>query len=212
MEIFWLGHGCFRLRGRDATVVTDPCPPTTGYKIGRVPADIVTISRDHPDSNYRQAISGEPRYIGGPGEYEIGGVLVTGIRTDQGPAGADGAGRNVAFVIDLDDVRICHLGSIAKVPHGDDVETLSAADVLIIPVGGAQSLNAEAAAEIVSLLEPKIVLPMQYKTEAAAADLEPVTKFLKEMGVEAKAPEARLSVTKSSRPSDRAVVLLNYRG
>ena len=212
MEIFWLGHGCFRLRGRDATVVTDPCPPTTGYRIGRVTADIVTISGEHPDNNYRQAISGEPKYLASPGEYEIGGVLLNGVGIDQGSAASDGSRRNVAFVIDLDDVRVCHLGNVTKAPHGDDVETLGAADVLIVPVGGGHSLDAEAAAEVVSLLEPKIVIPMQYKTEAAAADLEPVDKFLKEMGVEGKAPEARLSVTKSNLPGDTAVVLLNYRG
>lgn len=212
MEIYWLGHGCFRLRGRDATVVTDPCPPPTGYRIGRVAADIVTISRNHPESNYRQAITGEPKYVSGPGEYEIGGVLMTGVLTAHEPRQAGGPRRNVAYVIDLDDVRVCHLGSIAKRPSADDVEALSAADVLIIPVGGGQVLDAEAAAETVSLLEPKIVIPMHYKTEAATADLDPVEKFLREMGAEAKSPEARLSVTKSSLPGDTTVLLLNYRG
>jgi L-ascorbate metabolism protein UlaG (beta-lactamase superfamily) len=211
MEIYWLGHGCFRLRGRDATVVTDPCPPSTGYKIGRVNADLVTISRNKPDSSYRNAISGEAKFLEGAGEYEIGGVLVTGIDTDR-KAREDGFGRNVAYVLDLDDIRVCHLGDITTVPSGDEVEELSAADILFVPVGGGPVLNAEKAAEIVSLLEPKIVLPMLYKTEASSGQLEPVERFLKEMGAETKTLEPRLSISKSGLPSDTTVKVLNYRG
>jgi L-ascorbate metabolism protein UlaG (beta-lactamase superfamily) len=211
MEIYWLGHGCFRLRGRDATVVTDPCPPSTGYKIGRVNADLVTISRNKPDSSYRNAITGEAKFLEGAGEYEIGGVLVTGIDTDR-KARDDGFGRNVAYVLDLDDIRVCHLGDITTVPSGDEVEELSAADILFVPVGGGPVLNAEKAAEIVSLLEPKIVLPMLYKTEASSGQLEPVERFLKEMGAETKNLEPRLSISKSGLPSDTTVKVLNYRG
>jgi L-ascorbate metabolism protein UlaG (beta-lactamase superfamily) len=211
MEIYWLGHGCFRLRGRDATVVTDPCPPSTGYKIGRVNADLVTISRNKPDSSYRNAITGEAKFLEGAGEYEIGGVLVTGIDTDR-KAREDGFGRNVAYVLDLDDIRVCHLGDITTVPSGDEVEELSAADILFVPVGGGPVLNAEKAAEIVSLLEPKIVLPMLYKTEASSGQLEPVERFLKEMGAETKNLEPRLSISKSGLPSDTTVKVLNYRG
>jgi L-ascorbate metabolism protein UlaG (beta-lactamase superfamily) len=209
MEIYWLGHGCFRLRGREATVLTDPAPPTTGYRISRVTADIVTISKEQAESSYRQALAGEPKYISGPGEYEIGGVLITGVRTDH--EAIDGAPRNVAYVFDLDDIRVCHLGGITRRPVADDVEALSAIDVLLIPVGGGGALDAETAAETVSLLEPKIVIPMRYKTEAALGELEPVDKFLKEMGVEAKAPETRLTLTKRDVPPDTTVVLLSYR-
>jgi L-ascorbate metabolism protein UlaG (beta-lactamase superfamily) len=211
MEIYWLGHGCFRLRGRDATVLTDPCPPTTGYRIGKVAADIVTISHADAESNYRQAVTGEPKFISGPGEYEIGGVLISGVRTDDRPA-APGTASNVSYLIEIDDVRVCHLGNMATVPTGDDVEILGTADVLIIPVGGGRILDAAKAAETVSLLEPKAVLPMQFKTEAATADLEPVEKFLREMGAEAKAAESRFTITKSTLPHDTTVVLLNYRG
>lgn len=211
MEIYWLGNSCFRLRGRDAAVVTNPCPPSTGYRIGRLTADIVAISRRVPENEALTAISGAPKLIQGPGEYEIAGVLVTGVRTDHEPKQSLAVPRNVAYVLDLDDVRICFLGDIAQVPSGD-VEALTAADVLMVPVGGGGLLNAEKAAEAVSLLEPKLVVPMRYRTEVSTADLEPVDRFLREMGAEAKAPEARLSVTKSNVPSDTTVVVLGYRG
>jgi L-ascorbate metabolism protein UlaG (beta-lactamase superfamily) len=209
MEIYWLGHGCFRLRGRDATVLTDPCPPTTGYRIGKVAADIVTVSQEAAESNYRQAVTGTPQFLTGPGEYEIGGVLISGVRTEKS---VDGRAANVSFVMDLDDVRICHLGNVAEVPAADEAEALSNPDILILPVGGGRVLDATKAAEAVSLLEPKIILPMQYKTEAATSDLEPIEKFLREMGAEAKSPESRLSVTRSNLPHDTTIVLLNYRG
>ncbi len=212
MEISWLGAACFRLRGRDAAVVTDPCSPTTGYRIGRVAADIVTISHDHPESSYTQAITGDPKVIAGPGEYEIAGVLLTGSRTDHGAARADGRPRNIAYVIDLDDLRVCHLGEIWIVPHADDVATLGWADVLLIPVGGGRALDYARAAETVSLLEPKLVIPMQYKTEASTGDLETADRFLREMGAEGKTPEARLSVTRRDIPGDTTVILLSYRG
>ena len=212
MEISWLGHACFRLRGRDTTVVTDPCPPTTGYRIGRVAADVVTISHEHPESSYRQAITGEAKFLSGAGEYEIGGVLIAGVRTDSEAKQPDEHGRNVAYVLDIDDIKICHLGDISQVPSTDDVEALGGADVLLIPVGGGRVLDAGKAAETVSLLEPRLVVPMQFKTEAATAELDPVDRFLKEMGVEGKQAESRLSVTKSSLPATRTVTVLNYRG
>jgi L-ascorbate metabolism protein UlaG (beta-lactamase superfamily) len=211
MEIYWLGHGCFRLRGRDATILTDPCPPSTGYKIGKINADIVTISRDHPESSYRDAVGGDAKFLTGPGEYEIAGVLITAIDTDRADR-PDGHSRNVAYVMDVDDIKICHLGDISKAPSGDEVEELSRVDILMVPVGGGRVLDAEKAAEIVSLLEPKIVIPMLYKTEASKGDFEAVDRFVKEMGAEAKSPESRLSITHSGLPQDTTLVLLGYRG
>jgi L-ascorbate metabolism protein UlaG (beta-lactamase superfamily) len=208
MEIFWLGDASFRLRGRDATVVTDPAAPGTGYKIGRIAADIVTLSRGLPENSYLQAITGEPKVLTGPGEYEIAGVLITAVRTEHDPK----ANRNVAYVMDIDDVRVCHLGTISQVPHGDDIEALTSPDVLLVPVGGGAVFNAAQAAEAVSLLEAKVIIPMSYATEASTGQLDPVDKFLKEMGVEAKPAEARLSITKSNVPGDPTIVLLNYRG
>jgi L-ascorbate metabolism protein UlaG (beta-lactamase superfamily) len=209
MDIYWLGHGCFRMRGRDATVVTDPAPPTTGYRLRGIAADIVTHSSDAVEASYRQALTGEPKFISGPGEYEIAGVLITGIRTAHDPTSSDA--RNVAYVFDLDDVRICHLGSISHTPSTEDVEVLGGADVLIVPVGGGKVFDAARAAETVSRLEPKIIIPMQYKTEASTGDLLPVERFIKELGAEAKPPESRLAVTKSNVPAATTVVLLNYR-
>jgi L-ascorbate metabolism protein UlaG (beta-lactamase superfamily) len=191
-------------------VICDPAAPSTGYKIGKVNADLVTVSSDRPESNNRGALPAKARFLTGPGEYDIAGVLVTGVRTHS--ARGDDKTRNVSFVFDIDDVKVCHLGDISSPPAADAVEALGSADVLLLPVGGGRVLDAAKAAETVSLLEPKIVIPMHYKTDASTGELDGVDKFLREMGVEAKPAEARLNVTKSNLPSDTTIIILNYRG
>lgn len=211
MELYWLGHGCFRLRGRDATVVADPCPRSTGYTIGKVAADIVTISHDHPEHSYLEAITGTPKVLRGPGEYEIASVLFTGVRTYHDAQRGARRGRNTAFVIEIDDVRVCHLGDLGHVLTPEQVEMLPGIDVLLLPVGGGTTIDAVAAAEVVSLLEPKIVVPMHYRTEVSTAKLDPLSRFLHEMGLGDVIPQPRLSVTRSNLPSETQVVVLEYR-
>ena len=214
MEITWLGHSCFRLRGRDATVVTDPCDKSTGYSIGRPTADIVTVSHDHPSHNNVGAIPGSPRVVQGPGEFEIAGVLIMGVHTYHDGEQGKKLGKNIAYVFELDDVLVCHLGDLGHVPTSEQVEELSGVDVLLAPVGGNSTIGATAAAETVSLLEPKLVIPMHYKTPAAKAELDPLDRFLKEMGARTALEEQqpKLSVTKSTLPHETKVLVLDYRG
>ncbi len=214
MEITWLGHSCFRLRGRDAAVVLDPCPKSTGYNIGRPNADIVTVSHDHPGHNHVGAVAGSPRVVNGPGEFEIAGVLIMGIRTYHDGEKGSKLGKNTAYVLELDDVRVCHLGDLGHVPTPEQVEDLSGVDVLLAPVGGGNTIGAAAAAETVSLLEPKLVIPMHYRTPAAKTELEPLDRFLKEMGAPGAFDERqpKLSLAKSTLPHETKVLVLDYRG
>ncbi len=214
MEITWLGHSCFRLRGRDATVLTDPCAKTTGYSIGRPTADIVTVSHDHPAHNNVKAVPGTPRVVEGPGEFEIAGVLIMGVRTYHDKEQGKEFGKNTAFVFELDDVRVCHLGDLGHVPTPQQVEELSGVDILLAPVGGGSTIGGAAAAETVSLLEPKLVIPMHYKTPASKGELEPLDRFLKEIGAPGAVNEKqpKLSVTKSTLPHETKVMVLDYRG
>ena len=179
MEIAWLGHSCFRLRSREAVVITDPCSPTSGYSIGKLTADIVTISHDQPGHNHRKAVAGTPVVIAAPGEYEIAGVFIAGIATNHDGQKGSLRGKNTAYMIEMDNIRICHLGDLGHLPTPEQVEDMSGADVLLIPVGGNNSIDAAAAAEVVGLLEPAAVIPMHYKTALSAAPLDPVQRFLK---------------------------------
>jgi len=211
MEIVWLGHSCFRLRGREATILTDPCPASTGYSIGKPTADIVTISHGHEDHNYVKAVAGSPVVIDGPGEYEIHGAFVTGVATYHDERKGALRGGNVAFVLEMEDIRVCHLGDLGHTPTADQVEEMSGVDILLVPVGGRTTIDGATAAEVVNLLEPRLVIPMHYGTEAVTEKLESPDRFLKEMGAKSLEPQPKLTVSRSSLPHETQVVLLDYK-
>ncbi len=136
MEITWYGHSCFRLRTRQATVVTDPYQKGTGYNLPRLRADIVTISHDHPQHCNVQAVKGDPKVISGPGEYEVKGLFVIGIPTFHDGRQGKLRGPNTVYLFALEDLTICHLGDLGHVPTQSQIEDLGDPDVLLIPVGG----------------------------------------------------------------------------
>lgn len=195
-----------------AAVVTDPYDDSIGYGVLKLKADIVTISHAAPGHSHQDAVKGDPRVITGPGEFEIGGVFVTGLATDEARRRktADSR-RNSLYLFDFEGLTVCHLGDLDHVPTQTQVEALGAVDVALIPVGGGGGLSAAQAAEVVSLLEPSIVIPMHYKTDHVNLKLDPVGKFLKEMGLGVLKPEPSLKVSKSSLPDETRVVLLDYK-
>lgn len=211
MDIKWYGHSCFRLRDRAGIVVTDPFPRTLGYeRPPRLRADIVTISHEHENHSDLRGFQGEPFVINGPGEYEVSGIFVTGIRTFHDNKKGKDRGFNTIYLIQYEDMSVCHLGDLGHVPSQEQVEELNEVDILLVPVGGAGALTAAQAAEVVSLIEPRLVVPMHYRTEVYSGQLEPVEKFLKEMGLKEVPTEAELKVTKNQLPEETQVVLLSY--
>jgi L-ascorbate metabolism protein UlaG (beta-lactamase superfamily) len=211
MEITWLGHSCFKLKGKQATVITDPFSPETGYTSGKVTADIITVSHLHAGHSFIKGIGGEPRILKSPGEYESAGVLTVGVHTYHDNEKGFIRGKNTAFVIDIDDVMICHLGDLGHVLTAEQVAEIDGVDVLLIPVGGISTIDAIQAAQIVRQLEPKIVIPMHYKTDATKRELEKADRFLKEMGVKETIPQPKLIVNKNSLPLTMQVVVLSYK-
>lgn len=211
MDITWLGHSCFRIRGKEATIVTDPCPPSTGYNIGKVTADIVTISHDHENYTYLKAISGKPTIIDQPGEYEISEAFITAVTTYQDASKGAERGKNLSFIIEMEGLRVCHLGNIGHTPTAEQAEEMTGVDVLLIPVGGHDTIDGATAAEVVSLLEARIVVPMHYKTDALKDGLEPPDRFLKELGVSAGEPQPKLTITYNTVPSEIKAILLDYK-
>lgn len=210
MEISWLGHSCYRLKGRKATVITDPYSPNLGYSLGKPSANIVTVSHQHPGHSYTPGIGGNPRAVTAPGEYEISGILIIGIATFHDKDRGKIRGKNTVYLIEMDEISICHLGDLGHVLTDEQVEELGNVDVLLVPVGGVSTINASMAAEIVRQLEPKVVIPMHYKTPALSRELEPVDGFLREIGAHDITPQAKLSLTKSSLPISTQVFLLEY--
>ena len=210
MEITWTGHSCFKLRGKQATLITDPYSPDLGYALAKQTADIVTVSHQHPGHSFAQGINGNPKVLTGPGEYEISNTLIIGVSTFHDNERGVKKGKNTVYTIEMDELSICHLGDLGHVLTDEQVEELGNVDVLLLPVGGVSTINAPVATEIVRQLEPKIVIPMHYKTPAINRELEPVDRFLKEIGVHDINPQAKLSITKSNLPLSMQVVLLEY--
>jgi len=206
IEVTWLGRNCFRLKGREGVVITDPCPPESGYKLGKQQADVVTISRkDDPGysaSDVIEGTKGSPFRLDAPGEFEIGGILVTGIATKR----PDGV-RNVIFVVELDGIRVGHLGLPGAAPTQAALEELKDIDILLMPVGGGNAIGATVAADVMTTIDPKIAIPMNYKTEFETMDLDPLEKFLSETGAKPE-PQVRLSVSRTQLPQDLTVMVL----
>jgi L-ascorbate metabolism protein UlaG (beta-lactamase superfamily) len=209
MDIDWFGHSCFRLREAGITVITDPYDKSIGYNLPRMRADIVTVSHAAPGHASASAVKGDPKVLARPGEYEIKEVFITGIQTWRG-AGAAGEPKeeNTVFVFEFGDLTACHLGDLAKVLTQTQVESLPDIDVLLVPCGGGGALDADKAAEMISLLEPKLVVPMHYQISSGDLKLDPLSRFLKEMGVAESAPQDTLRVARSQLPAETQVVIL----
>lgn len=207
MEITWLGNSCFKIRGKQATIITDPFPPANGVSIGKVTANIVTVSHDHPGHSYSSGVLGTPKILTRPGEYEIAGVLIIGLSTfHDANKGAD-RGKNTVFVMDIEELSICHLGDLGQALTDAQIEEIGKVDVLMIPVGGVTTINAGTAAAIVRQMDPKIVIPMHYKTSMFEAELDPVEHFLREFAAQP-TPQAKLNVNKNNLPIGTQVTIL----
>ena len=207
MDVTWLGHGCFRLRGRGAAAVTDPYPPSIGLKLSRLDADLVTVSHEHENHSYTQAVR-DAYEIHGPGEYEVAGISVIGVPTYHDAEKGAKKGRNTVYLLEIDDVRVCHLGDLGHRLDDAEAEAISSPDVLLVPVGGRNAINAAQAAEVVRQLEPRFVVPMHYAIPGIKLELDPIDRFLKEMGVTASEQQPKLSVQASSGEYETKVIVL----
>jgi len=212
MEITWYGLSCFRLTERNmATVVTDPFDSqVAGYEPLKMRADIVTVSHEAAGHGFISAVKGYSRLINTPGEFEIGGVFITGIQTDGYGKDDSDELRNTLYVFDYEGVTVAHLGDLRRVPSQTEIEAMGTVHIALVPVGGGGGLNAAKAAEVVSLLEPGFVIPMHYGTSSCNLKLAPLSKFLKEMGLGNIEPQASLKVSKSMIPDETHVVVLEY--
>lgn len=211
MDITWLGHSCFRIKGKAATIVTDPCDETSGYRLNKLAANIVTISHEHPRHCFVEAIEGTPKVLRGPGEYEIAGVFIYGIRTYRDQDKGKTKGKNTVYLMEIDEVKICHLGDLGHILSASQVEEISDADILMVPAGGVSTIDVAGAVEVINLIQPRLVIPMHYKTSASTPPLGPLDTFLKELGGKEVSPVPRITVNKSSLPVDTQVAVLDHK-
>ncbi len=212
MHITYLGHSCFKLQDKTTadgiTLVTDPFDKSIGLKVPNFEADIVTISHNHSDHNNADALRGTPYIIKTAGEYDVKGVNIYGVEAFHDDKNGKERGFNIIYRIDLDDISIVHLGDLGHVLDNKQLEMLVGTDILLIPVGGKFTLDAKKAMEVVSQIEPRIVIPMHYSVPGLKLDLDGVDKFIKEIGVKPR-EEEKLKISKKDLPvEDMELVIM----
>jgi L-ascorbate metabolism protein UlaG (beta-lactamase superfamily) len=172
------------------------------------------VSNDHPHHAGLSSVEGSFKVLKGPGEYEIGGALIWGVRTARPTNGSGAPTKNTAFVIQLEELTVCHLGDLASAPlTAEELTRIKDSDVLLVPVGGYCTINATQAAEVVAQVEPKVIVPMHYANSATEGHLtlDTIERFCRELGASEVAPRGRLTVHATSLPSEPTVVLLERR-
>ena len=210
MEITWYGHACFELKNNAATIVTDPYDNSLGLAPPTLHADIVSVSHNNPRHNAVNQVQGNYSVLDSPGEYEIKEVFITSYalyppKADAATALAD---RNIIFFYEMDNLTVCHLGDISHVPTQSQVEAVDQVDILLIPVGNGRSLNATQASEVIGIIEPAIVIPMHYALPGMAISLDPLEKFLKEMGLAQIEAQPKLRIAANNLPPETQTVIL----
>lgn len=215
-EIIWYGHACFRLKDKDATLITDPYDKSLGLGTIGQRADIVTISHDHPHHNSISSVKGEPFVANGSGEYEVRGVFITGVWSFADDQKGKVRGRNTIFLFHLGDLVVCHLGSLGHSLNSQQVEAVGDVDVLLVPIGFNTTLTTTKAIEVITQIEPKIVVPMHYDRGAngkvnGSGEADPLAQFTKEMGIKEWEAQDKLSVKGADLPETTRVVVLEAR-
>lgn len=213
MEITYLGHSSFKISGKNGKVVTDPFDPSMlGIKFPKVEADIVTISHHHHDHDQYLNVGGNPIVLTGSGEYEIKGIKVVGLGSYHDQTNGQDRGKNTVYRLEVDGVSVVHLGDLGHKLDDKQLDILDGVDILMVPVGGFFSLDAKQAAEVISQLEPKIVIPMHYHftgiNENNFGKLAAVDLFIKEVGKENITPVPKLTVSKDKLPVEQTIVVL----
>jgi L-ascorbate metabolism protein UlaG (beta-lactamase superfamily) len=199
MTISWYGHSCFKItnQGGHLTIITDPFDKSIGLTPPRGNADIVTVSHDHYDHNNIKTIANDPFIINGPGEYEIKGIRIIGCPSYHDEKQGQERGTNTIYLIEIDEIRICHLGDFGQSKLFDSqLETIGQVDILIIPVGGTYTIGAREAMKIAEQIEPLLIIPMHYKLPGLKIDLADVKEFLKEAGINGKTAIDKLTIKK----------------
>lgn len=205
MNITWLGHSCFKIEekinGENISIVTDPFGQEIGLKVPNVEADIVSVSHNHDDHNNINSLRGKPFVVDCAGEFDVKGVIIEGIRSYHDDKEGKDRGANIIFRFDIEGLSLAHLGDLGEVLDNKQLEKLGGVDILFVPVGGKYTLDAKKAVEVISQIEPRIVIPMHYKTKDLKIDIEGVDKFIKELGIEVN-EEEKLKISKKDLPSE----------
>ena len=202
MNISWYGHSCFKIQTKpkrgyeEVTIVTDPFDKTIGLRPPQGQADIVTISHSHHDHSDPSFLKGDPFVIDSPGEYSIKKISIQGIDSFHDDEKGEKRGRNSIFVIESEEIKVCHLGDLGHILTENQVEAIGEVDILFIPVGGKYTIEPEQVKEVISQLEPNVVVPMHYKISGLKLDISDEKPFFSIMGEKVKEKVQKINIKK----------------
>jgi len=214
MKIVWHGHSCFKIiaqKNKDTkvSIVIDPFSKEIGLKLPKLEADILLITHDHSDHNNVKAVSGNPFFITGPGEYDVKGVFVQGFSAFHDDASGKDRGQTTIYKIEAEDISICHLGDLGqKELSPDQVEKINGIDILMVPIGGKYTISAKDALKIMSQIEPKIIIPMHYSLPKLKIKIAGIDEFLKTLGLKSIEPLPHLLIKKKDLSDEEAKVVV----
>jgi len=212
MIISYLGHSCFKIQDKlgvdGKTITTDPFDNSIGLKVPNFESNIVTTSNSNVNHSNVKALRGNPFIVDLPGEYEVGGIMVQGIAINKINK-EEKKEENIVFRIEVDGITIVHLGNLKRVLTEKELEELDGVDILLTPIGGGDDFNAKKAIEVISQIEPRIVIPMHYKTKGSKADINDESLFLKEFEIKPTI-EDKLKINKKDLPQEgMELIILN---
>ncbi len=212
MEITWAGHSCFTARGKETSVVFDPCPSDLDCTTRWGAPQVVLISHSHRGHSCIDGMPVGTRVFAGPGEYEVGGAFITGLASFHDDQNGSTRGKNTVYVVEMEGLTLCHVGDLGHSPSAQTLKDMGKVDILFVPVGGVTTLTVAEARSLVRALQPRYVMPMHFRTGHARPDLEPLETFVAAMGLQPSEPRSRISVSATSLPLNAQIAVLTCDG
>lgn len=210
MTITWFGQSCFRIESKEGSILIDPFSKEIGLRPPRIKDDLVLVTHGHYDHNNVEGAASETMIINGPGEYEKKGMYVRGILSYHDKSGGQERGLNTIYVIKAEDMVICHMGDFGQTTfEKNQLDDIGDIDVLMLPVGGKYTIDYKEAVEIVSQIEPKIVVPMHYKIKDLNIDIDGPEKFIKELGLTPEKTDKYKIVKKNLPAEEMQLIVFN---
>lgn len=213
MKIKWLGHASFLITSEDGLrIITDPYSVGGGINYGRIEetADIVTVSHKHGDHNNVASVRGKPDIVDAPGVRKVKGIDFKGFASYHDEARGQQRGPNIILCFTLDGIRICHLGDLGHQLEDSKTAEIGQVDILLVPVGGLFTIDAKVATTVCEALNPKVVIPMHYKTARCDYPIARVDDFLKGRKNVRRLDASETEFKKDQLPSDTETVVLNH--